>query len=211
MKNAVIILAAGRGTRAGIGLPKTYRMIDNQSILRTTLNCFLELPIIDAIQVVIHPDDSDLYHDAIKGADILSPVYGGDTRAKSVYAGLKALVPHTPQNILIHDGARPFVSSALINRCIDSLTHYDGVIPALKNTDALWREENGQLIESLPKSSILRAQTPQAFHFEKYYKIANSNPLASDDAEIAIEGGLKIGWVEGDVSNIKLTFPEDFK
>lgn len=207
MNIAAIILAAGRGTRAGAGLPKTYRLIEGETVLRKTLNVFLSHQQIDNVQVVIHPDDIALYEPAVEGLNLPPAVFGGATRALSVAKGMKAI---TADYVLIHDGARPFITHELISRVIAGLTEFEGVIPALAQTDALWRVDKNTLIQPVDRAGLVRAQTPQGFRYQSYAPYIEKFPDAKDDAEAAILSGLSMGWVLGSAENSKLTFKEDF-
>jgi len=114
---AAVVVAAGRGERAGGSVPKQYRPIAGEPMIRAALHAFVGHPRIDFVQPVINPSDRDSYDCAIAGLkDLLPPVAGGATRQASVLAGLEALASRSPGLVLIHDAARPFVSAALIDR-----------------------------------------------------------------------------------------------
>ncbi|OYW34651.1 MAG: bifunctional 2-C-methyl-D-erythritol 4-phosphate cytidylyltransferase/2-C-methyl-D-erythritol 2,4-cyclodiphosphate synthase, partial [Azorhizobium sp. 12-66-6] len=132
MHCAVIVVAAGRGTRAAGAVPKQYQRIDGETVLRRSLMRFAAHPEVDAIQVVIHPDDSHRYADA--SADLpklLPPVAGGNDRQDSVRAGLAALLPADPELVLVHDAARPFPSSTLISQAIAAAARHGAAVPGL--------------------------------------------------------------------------------
>lgn len=211
VNNIAIILAAGRGMRAGAGLPKTYRDISGIPIIRKTITCFLEHPEISQIQLVIHPDDVMLFQNSTDDIDILPAVFGGETRALSVVAGLEAISKYNPDNVLIHDGARPNVSAKLISDVIAQLEFSEGAIPALPVVDALWQSQNHKLIAPVDRANLIRAQTPQGFRFHRYFQAVSLYPNALDDAEIAVKSGLDVAWVDGDALNVKMTFPSDFE
>ena len=113
---AAVIVAAGRGTRAGGALPKTYRALAGEPMIRFSLSLFSGNKQIDVVQPVIHADDVPLYGAAAHGLDLLAPVFGGATRQASVRAGLEALIARPPDIVLVHDAARPFASAALVSR-----------------------------------------------------------------------------------------------
>ena len=112
-KVVAVVVAGGRGYRAGGDVPKQYRTIAGEPVIRPTLAAFLGHPAIDAVQPVIHPDDESAFRAATAGLhNLLPPVHGGATRQASVRAGLEALKAKTPDFVLIHDAARPFLSPA---------------------------------------------------------------------------------------------------
>ncbi|MDX5415294.1 MAG: 2-C-methyl-D-erythritol 4-phosphate cytidylyltransferase, partial [Alphaproteobacteria bacterium] len=130
MKVAALIVAAGRGSRAGPGAPKQYRLIAGEPVLRRTLAAFSSHQGISCLLTVIHPEDAEAYQAAAKGLGKLLPaVPGGPSRQASVLAGLEALAgTQAPDLVLIHDGARPFVSHRLIDDCIGALASHDGAL-----------------------------------------------------------------------------------
>src|SRR5581483_6547576 len=102
-----LVVAAGRGSRAGAGLPKQYRELAGAPVLRRTLAAFCRHPRITGVRAVIHPDDRELYDRAAAGLTLLPPVHGGPTRQDSVRLGLESLAAEPPDIVLIHDAARP--------------------------------------------------------------------------------------------------------
>lgn len=216
-KVAAVIVAAGRGSRAGAAdVPKQFRPIGGEGMLRRTLAIFVGAPQLTWVQPVIHADDAALYHAAAAGFDLLAPVNGGATRQSSVRAGLEALVPHAPDIVLIHDAARPFASAALIARAIDAGDKTGAAIPALPITDTIKRvAADGHVGETLDRSQLRAVQTPQAFAFQPLLA-AHRNAAAqgrddfTDDAALAEWAGLKVAMFSGESGNIKITTPEDF-
>ncbi|MFC3713666.1 bifunctional 2-C-methyl-D-erythritol 4-phosphate cytidylyltransferase/2-C-methyl-D-erythritol 2,4-cyclodiphosphate synthase [Sphingoaurantiacus capsulatus] len=206
-RTLALIVAAGRGHRAGEGLPKQYRTIGGQAVLRRTVQAFLAHPQIDGVQVVIHPDDRELYDAAVEGLDFLPPVNGGASRQESVKLGLEAL---TADCVLIHDAARPFVAPAVIDRVLAALNNEDGVIPALPVSDSLRR--GGSHIEAeVEREGLYRAQTPQGFRHAAILAAHRAVSLAAtDDAAVLRAAGGRVAMVEGDEANMKLTTPADF-
>lgn len=209
-RNIALILAAGRGRRAGEGIPKTYRAFNGEIVIRRTVKAFLNHDQIDAVQLVIHPDDEALYYEALEDLGLPEPAFGGETRADSVLNGLKKCEGF--DNVLIHDGARPFVSDHIISSVIKALEAHQGAIPALPVTDAVWeiKVDSCQLLRPVPREKLRRAQTPQGFHIKDYLPVASGGNVL-DDAEAACAAGLDVVFVEGDQRNIKLTFAEDFE
>ncbi|MEM7523913.1 MAG: bifunctional 2-C-methyl-D-erythritol 4-phosphate cytidylyltransferase/2-C-methyl-D-erythritol 2,4-cyclodiphosphate synthase [Pseudomonadota bacterium] len=213
MTTAALIVAAGRGARAGDGPPKQYRRVGGAPVLTRTIKAMLDAPQIDRITVCIHPDDAALYHDAAPVDPRLTPpVMGGAERALSVRAGLEALAEDPPARVLIHDAARPFVSPGVIARVADALDDHDGALAAIPIVDAIRRSDGALCGEAIPRDGVWRAQTPQGFHFDGILRAhqANDDPLAADDAEIARAAGLSVKLVESEAENFKITTPGDF-
>ena len=120
LRTAAILVAAGRGLRAGAGGPKQYRMIGGQTVIYRAMEAFCRNPDVAAVQPVLHPDDIAMFNTACTGLRHEPPTPGGATRQASVHAGLEALARQKPDIVLIHDAARPFVSPAVISRAIDA-------------------------------------------------------------------------------------------
>jgi 2-C-methyl-D-erythritol 4-phosphate cytidylyltransferase/2-C-methyl-D-erythritol 2,4-cyclodiphosphate synthase len=217
--NAVLIVAAGRGTRAAVadGLPKQYAGVGGECILTRALKTFLSHPAIGLVQVVIHPDDRFLYETAVAGISgpVAVPVCGGEARHDSVRAGLMALRAANPEYVIIHDAARPFVSHAVIDRVLAALDQHAGAIAALSVTDTLKRAgAHGLIAETVERSGLWRAQTPQGFHFAAILAAHEAATAAdrfdfTDDAAIAEWAGLAVALVPGEAQNIKITTAED--
>src|SRR5580700_1674326 len=133
---AAVVVAAGRGERAGGGVPKQYRDIAGEPMLRATLLGLLGHPGIGLVQPVIYPGDEATYRGAVAGLQNLpAPVAGGATRQASVRAGLEALVKSAPDIVLIHDAARPFVTAALIDRAIAAGKSAGAAVPGIAIAD----------------------------------------------------------------------------
>lgn len=205
---AAIIVAAGRGTRAGTDVPKQWRMLAGRIVLGHTLDAFRQAGITRLV-VVVHPDDQEKAH-ALAAPDVAF-VTGGDTRTASVRAALEALAQDPPQHVLIHDGARPLVSPAVIGGVCAALEHAAGAAPALPVVDALWRGEKGQVAAAVPRTDLFRAQTPQAFEFKAILAAHRAHPGdAADDVEIARAAGIETVMTQGSDDNLKLTYQSDF-
>jgi 2-C-methyl-D-erythritol 4-phosphate cytidylyltransferase/2-C-methyl-D-erythritol 2,4-cyclodiphosphate synthase len=206
MTTAAVIVAAGRGSRAGGDVPKQWQLLAGQPVLAHTLAAFRGH--VDRLVLVIHPDDRD--RAAALAGDALV-VDGGATRDASVRAALEALAESGVQRVLIHDGARPLVSEAVIRRVLTALETHPGAAPALAVTDALWRGRDGLVDGTQDRGGLWRAQTPQGFRFDAILAAHRSHPgQAADDVEVARAAGLDVAIVEGDEANLKLTFPGDF-
>ncbi|ATX66657.1 bifunctional 2-C-methyl-D-erythritol 4-phosphate cytidylyltransferase/2-C-methyl-D-erythritol 2,4-cyclodiphosphate synthase [Roseinatronobacter bogoriensis] len=205
---AALIVAAGRGTRAGGDLPKQWRELAGRSVLEHTLDAFRRAGI-KRIILVIHPDDREKANRLV--APDVTLVNGGDTRVTSVRAALESLVTDAPQHVLIHDGARPLVSASVINDVRDALRHAEGAAPALPVVDALWRGTDGHVAAAVPRAGLFRAQTPQGFGFSFILQAHRAyEGEAADDVEIARAAGMEIVMTPGCEDNIKLTYQADF-
>ena len=204
MTTAAIIVAAGRGLRAGAGLPKQWRPLAGRPVAAHALAAFAGM----ARVLVIHPDDRALAESVADGALI---VEGGATRAASVRAALEALAGSGVTKVLIHDAARPSVSPELIARVVAALDHAQGAAPALPVTDALWTGADGRVTGTRDRNGLFRAQTPQGFAFDAILAAHRTHAgEAADDVEVARAAGIDVVMVTGDEANQKLTFPGDF-
>ena len=205
---AVIIVAAGRGTRAGPGQPKQWRRLAGRPVLEWTLEAFRAAGL-SRLVLVIHPDDRDQALAILHPGEIA--VTGGADRAASVRAALEALSAAPPDLVLIHDGARPLVSRDVISGVITALGHSQGAAPALPVIDALWRGQDGQVQATAPRDGLFRAQTPQGFHYAAILAAhrAHDGP-AADDVEIARAAGMAVTITPGCDENFKLTYAQDF-
>ena len=206
MTTAAIIVAAGRGTRAGGDLPKQWQTLAGKSVVAHSIAAFAGL--VDQIILVIHPDDHAFATGLRAGVQI---VEGGSTRDQSVRNALEALNGKGITKVLIHDGARPLLSADIIQCLLAALIQHKGAAPALRVTDALWRGENGLVSGTQDRDALFRAQTPQAFHFDAVLAAhrAHLGP-AADDVEVARAYGIEVAIVGGDESNLKLTYAADF-
>ena len=207
MKTAAVIVAAGRGQRAGGPLPKQWRDVTGRPVAAWTLDAFAHL---DRLVMVIHPDDADLARAASQGLKV-ELVPGGHDRAASVLAGLEALADDPPDAVLIHDVARPCVSRNTIDAVIAALARAPGAAPALPVTDALWTGAEGQVTGTQDRTGLFRAQTPQGFRFAQILAAHRAHPGgAADDVQVARDAALDIAIVPGDECNLKITGPDDF-
>jgi len=206
MTVAALIVAAGRGSRAGGAEPKQWQHIAGKPVIEHTLERFARHPRIDRIMVVLHQDDMDL----LKSTDC-EITQGGASRDASVRNGLDALAANPPDQVLIHDVARPALGDDVIERVLDALVTHPAAAPALPVTDALWQGADGKVTKSRARDGLYRAQTPQGFHFDAILKAHHANDApAADDVEVARRVGLEVAIVDGDERNLKITRPEDF-
>ncbi|HEY2211233.1 MAG TPA: bifunctional 2-C-methyl-D-erythritol 4-phosphate cytidylyltransferase/2-C-methyl-D-erythritol 2,4-cyclodiphosphate synthase [Bradyrhizobium sp.] len=215
-RTAAILVAAGRGLRAGSGGPKQYRSIGGRTVIFRAMEPFCRHPHIFAVQPVLNPDDAAVFNEAVSELRYAPPAMGGATRQASVHAGLEALASQKPDVVLIHDAARPFVSAALISRAIDAAGHTGAAVPAIPVADTIKLIGESGNVEATPERARLRiAQTPQSFRFDE---IIDAHRRAArdgrgdftDDAALAEWAGLTVATFEGDPANMKLTTPEDF-
>lgn len=208
MKVIAIIVAAGRGTRAGGKSPKQWQHLGGKRIIDHSIDLFKNIPRINKIMVVLHSDDLHL----LDRNDVLF-TQGGSTRSESVRSGLEALQKtERPDYVLIHDAARPSTPLALINKVIDNLKTVNAVSPALPVTDTLWEVIDEKVIKTKSRNNIWRAQTPQGFKFNTIldaHKISSST--MTDDVEVAISAGVQVKVINGSEQNIKITTAEDFE
>ena len=211
MQTVALIVAAGRSERFGAAMPKQYACLGGIAVLRRSILAFAGHPGIDAIRVMIGPEDGELYGEATAGLDLLPPAIGADTRQATVRAGLESLVELAPQRVLVHDAARPLVSAAVIDRVIDALDRYPAVLPVLPVADTLKRVDGVAVLGETDRSGLARAQTPQGFRFAEILPAhrAAGHSGYTDDTAIAAAAGLTVAWVAGEERNLKLTRPED--
>lgn len=211
----IVIVAAGRGSRYSKTLPKQYEQVHGQTILRHTIDAFLKHPLTQSITCVIHPDDVDLYNNALP--DLTIPyVFGGETRQDSVLNGLKTLKNNDSDHLVfIHDAARPNLTIDKIDALIDSFNDetVNGAILSLPVTDTVKYVENGFIVKTLDRQNVFRAQTPQAFRFNIIYNCHINAPHQNftDDAALLEHFNYKVKIILGDPSNIKITEREDIK
>jgi 2-C-methyl-D-erythritol 4-phosphate cytidylyltransferase / 2-C-methyl-D-erythritol 2,4-cyclodiphosphate synthase len=213
---AAVVVAAGRGVRAGGHSPKQYKEIAGEPVLRRSLLLFVRDDRVGAVQPVIHPDDRARFEEAAHGLALLPAVYGGATRQASVRAGLEALAPRAPEFVLVHDAARPFASPALVARAIDAVAACDAAIPGMPVADTVKAvDDTGRVVETLDRGRLRIVQTPQAFRFASLLDAHRRAAAAgredfSDDAALAEWAGLTVAVFAGEPGNVKLTTPEDF-
>jgi 2-C-methyl-D-erythritol 4-phosphate cytidylyltransferase/2-C-methyl-D-erythritol 2,4-cyclodiphosphate synthase len=214
-----VIVAAGRGTRAcgGAGPPKQYCTLAGAPVLAHSLRVLAEHPDVDAIEVVIHAEDRQLYEAAARpyAARLLDPVLGGATRQESVRLGLEALSTRPPDRVLIHDAARPFLTRDLVSGLLAALDATPAAIAAEPVADTLKRADpDGTIAETVDRADLWRAQTPQAFRFEPilsaHRRAAEADQTRfTDDAGLAEWAGLAVMLVPSSGANLKLTTAED--
>lgn len=207
-----LIVAAGKGIRAGGGTPKQYRPVAGKALLRHAIEGLLAHPGIDAATVIINPDDRALYDAAVAGLALPPPVAGGATRQDSARNGLESLADDPPAIVMVHDAARAFVPASVIDGLLAALEDpsHDGAVSALPVIDSLRR--GGSLYEgAVDREGLWRVQTPQAFRYPALlaaHRAATAG--ATDELGIALAAGLKVAVTSGDERAFKVTEPEDF-
>ena len=214
---AVVIVAAGRGERAGrADGPKQYRAIGSRAIIAHTIAAFCRHPQVGKIVVAIHADDEEFFRQATSDLpQKVASVHGGTTRQDSTLLALQALRDDAPATVLIHDGVRPFVDAALIDRTIAAIDERQAALPALPVSDTLKRgSSDGMVTETVSRQDLHAAQTPQGFPFwpilaahEKALHAGRTD--FTDDAAIAEWAGIPVRIVPGSPDNVKLTWAKD--
>src|SRR3990167_5708537 len=211
MSFSAVIVAAGGGTRAGPGLAKQWRPGAGKPVLRWSAEALLNAGARELV-IVVSEEGEAMAADALAGLSGWITARGGATRAGSVQAGLNAIGGPADEPVLVHDAARPFVTSVHVRGLLIALIDADGAIPALPVADTLKREgPNG--LTTTPREGLWRAQTPQAFRRDRllaaYAAWQGDEP--TDDAQVVEAQGGRVAIAPGDPMLLKLTFPEDFE
>ena len=196
----------------GGALPKQYRRIGSRMMLRYSAETLAAHPAVAGVRAVIHADDRAFYDEAVEGLGALDPVEGGETRQESALRGLESLSGLDASRVLIHDAARPFLSSETIDAIVGALDEHEGVLAAVPVVDTLKRAA-GRLVEStVDREDLWRAQTPQAFAFDRILAAhrAAAGQNLTDDVAVAEAAGIEVAIVDGTERNFKVTTEEDF-
>lgn len=217
MRIALILLSAGSGKRFNQNgtLPKQYVQLLGHPVIFHAAKAFL--PHVDLVQPVGDASLLSPVLNDLKSNKILPIIQGGEERQDSVKAGLEALSklpePEQPDIVLIHDGARPNVSSEIITKVIDALKQYPAAIPAIPVAETLKKSKQNIIEYTVSRDDLYRAQTPQGFNFRQLLKIhrGSFSKGATDDAALFEQAGLPVMLVMGDENNIKLTYKNDLK
>ncbi len=213
MEYGVVIVAAGQGSRMGLGYNKVYALLkDGRSILEHTISVFLNDKDCKQIVVVTDPDDFDEKLGFLKSETLLV-VAGGDTRQESVTNGVSHI---TCQNVMVHDGARPFLPQECLTQLKNALETEQAACLMVPCKDTIKKVENGYIVETIERETLRAAQTPQAFRtrllMESLRKAKEDGYTGTDDCSIVEKyGNAKIKVVEGSYENFKVTTPEDLK
>lgn len=213
MNIAAVVVAGGRGVRAGSGVPKQFRSVCGRTVMARAMDPLLSHPAISECVAVISSEDRD-YFDSTVARTINVPIKvaaGGRTRSESVENGLTLIKEMGFTHVLIHDAVRPFLSEAVLERVIKSLDRYEGSVPVVPIADALWSASDGLVEYPVSREKLFRAQTPQAFEFDGLLDAYRGfSGIAADDAAVAVAAGMKVAAVPGCDNNFKITVAEDF-
>jgi 2-C-methyl-D-erythritol 4-phosphate cytidylyltransferase len=210
-----ILAAAGRGDR--LGQPKQLLDLAGKPVVAWSLELFERSPLVDAIYIACEPEQRDLFEAAAAEhapSRTRAIVLGGDTRQASVYAALSAISP-APGFVLVHDGARPFLSHDVLGRVVAAAQRTGAAIAAMPVKDTV-KLASGRMIErTLSREALWSAQTPQAFAYELFIA-AHAQALAdgyvgTDDAALVERMGTPVELVMGSYGNLKITTPEDLE
>lgn len=208
-RTALILVAAGKGERAGGDKPKQYRHVSGRPLIEHTLSNLQKACNFDTYCVVVSQNDPFIQSVLSNMGIDAKIVIGGANRTESVQNGLAALEDSNIDHVFIHDAARPFISSKIIFDLSGALQTGAAAAPALPIADAL-KTLSGEAVD---REGLRRVQTPQAFHYQEIwraFKALPKNESRADDIAVAQETGLAITLTQGDERNFKLTYPEDF-
>ena len=210
MTTAALIVAAGRGQRAGGDVAKQWRMLAGRRVVDWTLARFRACAAVDLIALVLPADDDSARAEFADMPDMVL-ARGGASRGASVAAGLATLADRGVTRVLIHDVARPCVSDALISRVAQALQHVPAAAPALPVTDALWTGDGAQVTGTQDRNGLFAAQTPQGFDFDTIVAAHAAYPGdPADDVEVARAAGVPVAIIPGEPDNLKITTADDF-
>ena len=206
-KITVILAAAGSGERAKQTKNKIFAAINGEPCIKKTFGAFYSSGLISEYIVAARPEDAEEIKSLLP--DFVKIVAGGDTRTASVK---NALAETTGEIVLIHDGARPFVTAEIIKRCIESAREFGSGVTAIPTRDTVVKN-GAENTEYLGKSGLYLIQTPQAFKTEEIKRayFFSGEKTFNDDGEVYLNCFGDVKLVEGNVANVKLTYPEDFE
>lgn len=208
---AAIVVAAGKGLRAGGDMPKQYAQWRGKPLLRHSVEALLGGGASDVV-VAIAAGTEELATAALAGLDRIRLVSGGATRQQSVRNALEDLVDRAPELVLIHDAARPHLPREVIDRLLAALEDHAGAIPVLPVVDSLALADGAMMAGTAAREELRRVQTPQAFHFDPIiaaHRAWQGEADAGDDAQVLIAAAGQVALVEGDEKLKKVTFAED--
>lgn len=210
---AAIVVAAGKGLRAGGDTPKQFRMWRGKPLIRHSIEA-LHAAGAKPLVVVIAQDARAHVEAALAGIEGLQLVTGGATRQDSVRSGLETLADAAPTSVLIHDAARPDLPHGVIARLIAALDNAQGAIPVLPVVDSIAiADDAGRMAGKVERETLRRVQTPQAFRLDDIlaaHRVWADATDSSDDAQVLMASGGSVAFVDGDERLKKITFAEDF-
>ncbi len=215
-KNYAIILASGSGSRYGNELPKQFVKIAGKTILEHTIEIFENAPEIDNICVVITPEYRYVAENILLKNNykkVVSLLNGGETRKDSSFIGISSIVEEDA-NVIIHDCARPFLSQRIIKDCVEALKNYDAIDVAIPTADTIIEVDEKNTIKNIPvRANLRRGQTPQCFKLsviKKAHELSKNDKNFTDDCGLIVKYNLcDVYVVEGEIENIKITYPSD--
>ena len=214
MNYQVVIPAAGRGTRMKADKNKLLLLLRGRPVIIHTLEVFEKDPNCSGIILVVQPEEASMFSNLISEYDVSKVkklVHGGAERQESVYNGLKEANPD--EIVLVHDGARPFITTPIISRLVEKAAEEGAAIAAVPVKDTIKRVDGGTVAETFERSSLWSVQTPQAFRMQlimqAHEKAQADRYIGTDEASLAERANIRVQIVEGDYDNIKLTTPED--
>ena len=216
--NGVVIVAAGTGSRMKKDINKQFIKLKNKEIVAHTIEKFYNSENIDDIVVVIREDEEEYFNKNIKekyGFTNIKVAHGGNERQDSVFNGIKMLKKECDV-VLIHDGARPFVTDDIIKRSINKANEHNAIVVGVKVKDTIKVvSDNGNILDTPNRSYLWAVQTPQVFKYDiitKAYEDAyNNNYYGTDDAMLVERIGYNVKMIEGSYNNIKITTQEDLE
>jgi 2-C-methyl-D-erythritol 4-phosphate cytidylyltransferase/2-C-methyl-D-erythritol 2,4-cyclodiphosphate synthase len=209
MTTTALIVAAGKGERAGGGVPKQFRLLGGKSVLRWAAESLIRHPAVQSTRIVIGEGQQENALQALDGVDVGELIVGGAERADSVRAGLAAIGGDA---VLVHDAARPFCPPGVIDRLLASLEFFEGAAPVLPVGDTLAKSDD-VLGDPVDRTGLARVQTPQAFRLVALRSAYDqwSGPSPTDETTVVRAAGMKVASVAGDPGLEKLTLPSDFE
>ena len=209
MTTTALIVAAGKGERLGLDMPKQFLPIAGKPVLRWAVEALVRHPAIRAVRVVIGKGQEEQANASLKGLDVGQFIEGGAERADSVRAGLTAI---DGDAVLVHDAARPFCPPEVIDRLLAPLEFFEGAAPVLPVGDTLARAGE-ELADPVDRAGLARVQTPQAFRLDAlrtaYDRWTGASP--TDETTVVRAAGMRVAAVEGDPALEKITTASDFR
>jgi len=204
-----IVVGGGSGSRFGGDAPKQYRRLAGAAIFRRALAAFAAHPAVDGVQPVVGAEDAARFADACGDLPVRPAVAGGASRSASVRAALDALAAAAPDRVLVHDAARPLVSRALIRRVVAALDRHPAVVPGVAVRDTLKHAPAGTIEATVDRTGLVAVQTPQGFAYALLREAHARGDDATDDAGLVERLGVPVHVVEGEMTNLKITAPDD--